>query len=406
MPQSSQIPRDRVWCAVPVYNNRKTVRDVVAGCCSVLRNIVVVDDGSTDVDVAGLLAGLDVVVLKHGKNLGKGQAILTASRYVEDHGGLYLVTIDADGQHVPRDIEKIIPLIKEDEPGLIIGCRDFNTENVPASSRFGRSFANFWLKVETGQTMDDCQSGFRAYPVHYLNQMRFKGRRYDFEAEVLARSAWAGLKLITVPINVIYPKPEERVSSFKPFLDNLRLTGIHSMLVGRRLLPLPHKKLVRDLNAFDLSLLRHPGRVLKMLLFENATPEGLALSAAIGIFLAVLPLLFAHTLVILYVSLRLNLNKVVSLNIQHLAMPPFIPALCIETGYYLRHGQWLTELSFKTVFEQFSSRFYEWFLGSLIIAPLAAVITGGIIYVAATVIKRVRCANVEGLSVNAVEKEG
>jgi ABC-type spermidine/putrescine transport system permease subunit II len=110
--------------------------------------------------------------------------------------------------------------------------------------------------------------------------------------------------------------------------------------------------------------------------------------------------------VILYVSLRLNLNKVVSLNIQHLAMPPFIPALCIETGYYLRHGQWLTELSFKTVFEQFSSRVYEWFLGSLIIAPLAAVIAGGIMYVTATAIKRVRCVNVPELSVNGVNKEG
>jgi glycosyltransferase involved in cell wall biosynthesis len=394
MQQSSVVPRDRIWCAVPVYNNRETVRDVVAECRAILRNIVVIDDGSTDADVAGLLAGLDVVVLRHGKNLGKGQAILTASRYVEDHGGLYLITIDADGQHVPRDIEKFIPLMKDDEPNLIIGCRDFNTGNVPASSRFGRSFANFWLKVETGCTVDDCQSGFRAYPVQYLNQLRFKGRRYDFEAEALARSAWAGLRLITVPIEVIYPKPEERVSSFKPFLDNLRLTGIHCMLVGRRLLPLPHKKLVRDSNAFDLSLVRHPGKVLKMLLLENATPEGLAMSAAVGIFLAVLPLLFVHTLVILYVSLRLNLNKVVSLNIQHLAMPPFIPALCIETGYYLRHGQWLTELSFRTVFQQFSSRFYEWFLGSLIIAPLSAVIIGGIMYAAATVIKRVRCANV------------
>jgi glycosyltransferase involved in cell wall biosynthesis len=379
---------------VPVFNNRATVRDVVAGCRSILRNIVVIDDGSTDADVAGLLAGLDVVVLRHGKNLGKGKAILTASRYVEDHGGLYLITIDADGQHIPRDIEKFIPPMKHDEPGIIVGCRNFSTENVPGSSRFGRSFANFWLRVETGQTVDDCQSGFRAYPVQYLNQLRFKGRRYDFEAEVLARAVWAGLKLVAVPVTVIYPKPGERVSSFKPFLDNLRLTGIHAMLVGRRLLPLPHKKLVREGNSLDISLLRHPGKVLKMLLLENATPEGLAMSAAIGIFLAVLPLLFAHTLVILYVSLRLNLNKVVSLNIQHLAMPPFIPALCIETGYFLRHGRWLTELSFRTVFEQFSSRFYEWFLGSLIIAPLSAVIVGGIMYVAATVIKRVRCANV------------
>lgn len=394
MPQSNTPLRERVWCVVPVFNNRETVKDVVSRCCSVVPHVLVVDDGSTDTDVSELLHGIDVVVLKHDANLGKGRAILTASRYIEQHGGEYMITIDADGQHDPKDIERFLPLIRENGSDLIIGCRDFTVQNVPSSSKFGRSFANFWLKVETGQTVDDCQSGFRAYPVRYLNKLRFKGSRYDFEAEVLAKAAWAGLKFVTVPISVFYPKPEERVSSFKPFVDNMRLSRIHSMLVGRRLLPLPHEKLVKDKDTFDLSLLRHPGKVLKYLLLENATPEGLAMSAAIGLFLAVLPILFAHSLVILYVSMRLNLNKVVSLNIQHLAMPPFMPALCIEVGYYLRNGRWLTDLSFRTVFEQFSSRLYEWFLGSLIIGPLAAVLVGGFVYVMALVIRRVRLGNV------------
>ncbi len=394
MRQNSMSRQNRLWVAVPVYNNGGTARTVVAGCRSLMNNVVVVDDGSIDAEVSALLAGLDVVVLRHEKNLGKGRAILTASRYVEQCGGEYMITIDADGQHDPRDMEKLIALLKDDEPAIIIGSRNFATENVPSSSRFGRSFANFWLKVETGQSIDDCQSGFRAYPVRYLNKLRFKGARYDFEAEVLAKAAWAGIKLETVPINVNYPKSKDRVSSFRPLLDNLRLARIHSMLVGRRLLPIPHKKLVKAAPGIDFSLLRHPGKVLRMLLQENATPEGLALSAAVGLFLAVLPLLFLHTLVILYVSLRLNLNKVVTLNVQHLAMPPFIPALCIEVGYYLRHGTWLTDLSFRTVFEQFSSRLYEWFLGSLLIAPLAAILAGGIVFVAAALIKRVRYGNV------------
>ncbi len=393
MPQSDPLVQDRLWVAVPVFNNKDTVKHVVAECRSIVKHVVVVDDGSTDADLASLLAGLDVVLLKHGKNLGKGAAILTASRYIEERGGTYMITVDADGQHDPRDMERFFPLMLESDARLIVGCRDFHTDNVPASSRFGRKFANFWLKAETGCTIDDCQSGFRAYPVPYLNQLRFKGSRYDFEAEVLAKAAWAGLELVMVPIAVHYPKPGERVSSFKPVLDNLRLTRIHSMLVGRRLLPLPHKKLVKREPGFDLSLLRHPGKVLRLLLKENATPEGLALSAAVGVFLAVLPILFAHSLVILYVALRLNLNKFVALNVQHIAMPPFVPALCIEVGYYMRHGAWLTDLSFKTVFEQFSSRLYEWFLGSLIIAPLTAVLVGGLIYMSALVIKRVRCQN-------------
>lgn len=210
-----------------------------------LPKVLVVDDGSTDADLRELLADLDVTVLRHEQNRGKGQAIRTASQYIEAHGGEYMITIDADGQHLPKDIVTFLPHMQEETPGIIIGCRDLNTENVPASSRFGRSFANFWLRVETGLVVGDCQSGFRAYPVRYINQISFKGSYYDFEAEVLAKAAWAGLALRTVAIDVIYPKPEERVSSFKPFLDNLRLTGIHSMLVGRRMLPIPHKKLVK-----------------------------------------------------------------------------------------------------------------------------------------------------------------
>jgi glycosyltransferase involved in cell wall biosynthesis len=393
MQSTTPLIADTVWCALPVFNNRETVRRVVAECRRIMSRVVVVDDGSTDADLGELLAGLDIVLLKHGKNLGKGQAILTASRYIEAQGGEYMITIDADGQHLPHDLPKFPPLLHEDRPGIVIGCRDFNTANVPASSRFGRSFANFWLLVETGKVVGDCQSGFRAYPVRYLNRIDFKGDHYDFEAEVLAKAAWGGLPLTTVDIGVIYPKPEERVSSFKPFLDNLRLTGIHSMLVGRRMLPIRHQKLVESRETPALSLLRHPGKVLRMLLKESATPQGLALSAAVGMFIAVLPILFMHSLVILYFSMRFNLNKIVTLNVQHLAVPPFLPALCIEVGYYLRHGRWLTDLSFATVFQQFSSRLFEWFIGSLIIAPLAALIAGAVMYVAAAAIKKIRFAH-------------
>lgn len=389
MLQNNSITFNQIWCAVPVFNNRSTVRDVAAACCSVLKNIVVVDDGSTDADIASLLSDIDVVVLKHKKNLGKGQAIRTAARYIEAQSGLYMITIDADGQHYPEEIVKFIPLILENNSDIIIGCRNFNTDNIPKKSLFGRKFANFWLRVETGIYIDDCQSGFRAYPVRYLNQLKFKGSHYDFEAEVLAKAAWAGLQLKTVPINVHYPAPQNRISSFKPFMDNLRISHTHAMLVGRRLLPWRHKQLIQQKSP-DIKILFNPGKFLKMLLTENATPGGLAIAAAAGTFLAILPLLFVHTFIIMYVAARLNLNKVMAVNIQHLFMPPFVPALCIMVGYFIRHGYWLTELSFETVFSQFSERLFEWFLGSLIIAPVGAVIIGSIVFILGTLIKKAR----------------
>lgn len=387
--QDSSVKTDRIWCAIPVFNNKNTVREIVAECSSIIKNVVVVDDGSSDAEIESLLSDMDVVVLKHERNLGKGRAILTASRYIEAQGGLYMITIDADGQHYPRDIKKFLPLMQESDSNLIIGCRNFNSENIPAKSRFGRKFANLWMRIETGIHIDDCQSGFRSYPVKYLNRMKFKGSHYDFEAEVLAKAAWAGLNLMTVEIDVRYPKPGDRVSGFKPFLDNLRISLIHSMLVGRRLLPLKHRRLIEGKKK-DLTILRHPGKFIIMLLKENATPEGLAMAAAAGAFFAILPLLFSHTIVILYVAARLNLNKVVAVNVQHFFMPPFVPALCIEVGYFMRHGRWLTDISFATVFSQFSDRLLEWFLGSLIIAPLGAVLMGTIFFSAATLIRKAR----------------
>jgi len=389
MLHNNAVQSDQIWCAIPVFNNKNTVRDIVTGCAALMKNVVVIDDGSTDMNVASLLDDMNIVVLKHEKNLGKGQAILTASRYIEAHGGIYMITIDADGQHFPGDIEKFLPVIQENEPGIIIGCRNFNSETIPRKSRFGRKFANFWLRVETGVYIDDCQSGFRCYPVRYLNQMKFKGAHYDFEAEVLAKAVWAGLQLKTVEIDVHYPKPEDRVSSFRPFMDNVRISLVHSMLVGRRLLPLRHKRLVRNKRR-DFMFFRHPGKFLKMLLMEHATPEGLALSAAVGTFIAILPLLFFHTVIILYVTTRLNLNRVVAVNVQHLFMPPFVPAVCIEVGYFLRHGNWLIDISFATVFAQFSDRLLEWFLGSLIIAPLGSMLMGAIFFVSSTLIKKAR----------------
>jgi glycosyltransferase involved in cell wall biosynthesis len=383
---NSHISPD-IWCAIPVFNNRETVKDVVKGCLSIVKNIVVVDDGSTDADVSSLLSGMDVTVLRHETNLGKGRAILTASKYIESRGGKFMITIDADGQHNPSDIRKFIPLLNEDEPSIIIGSRNFNAENIPGRSRFGRKFANFWLRVETGVHIDDCQSGFRAYPVKYLNQMKFRGSHYDFEAEVLAKAVWAGLNLKTVDIDVFYPEAEKRVSSFKPFLDNLRISHIHAMLVLRTLIPWRHKRLVKR-EKKNLIILRNPGKFFMTLLKENATPEGLAMSAAVGTFLAILPLLFVHTAVILYVATRLNLNKIVAVNVQHLCAPPFVPALCIEIGYYLRHGRWLTDISFEIIFSQFSDRLIEWFIGSLIVAPIGAILMAVITFFSATFIKK------------------
>lgn len=385
-----------VFCVIPVYNNGGTVKDIALRCRDILPKVVVVDDGSTDVDVTELLEETDITVLRHKQNQGKGRAIMTGLNYVSEQNGAYMITIDADGQHYPEDIEKFLPHLTPEADAIIIGARDFSGDNIPGGSRFGRKFASFWLKVETSQGMEDCQSGFRAYPVEPIKQLGMTGRYYDFEAEILARACWAGLGLKTVPIRVWYPEPgEKRVTSFRPFLDNFRLSCMHARLVGRRLLPFPHKQLIKrpGKRKEEIKNLLHPVRFVTYLLQENATPMGLGAAAALGVLIGTPPIFGLHSVAIFYMASRLHLNKLMALSAQNICTPPFVPAFCIELGYYLRHGSWLTDISAETIFGQFEYRLWEWVIGSLILGPILAILAGILVYIAAQLIANYRLTN-------------
>jgi len=366
---------DSVYAVIPVYNNAQTVRDIVERTRRQLPHVLVVDDGSTDIDLSSIFRGTGIELIRHETNQGKGAAIRSALNLLGNRPEIaYMITLDADGQHYPEDIPNFFPLMEANDWSLIVGSRDFSGENIPDSSKFGREFSNFWMKVETGVQVDDCQSGFRAYPVRYISKLKYLSKHYNFEAEVLTRAAWGNLEIHNVPIRVFYPVRTERVSHFKPFRDNFRLTCIHFHLVGLRMLPFPKQKL-RKKPKPSYSIFR-PKTLLQMLLKENATPGGLGVSAGVGSFLAVLPIPGFHILAILYATERLHLNKIMALTIQNLYMPPVSPVLCIELGYYMRYGRWLTEISFQTCAKELHLRLYEWFLGSLLLAPFWMIVSG------------------------------
>ncbi len=368
-----------IWCVIPTYNNKDTILEVALECLHYLPHVLVVDDGSTDCDPSALLKDTGVMVIKHDRNRGKGIAILTALDYVADRNGAFIITLDGDGQHFPADIKKFLPLLREDDTSIVVGSRDFSRPVIPRGTRFGRVFSNFWLRLETGVVLPDSQSGYRSYPVKYLSQLPLKGRHYDFEVEVLAKASWAGLQLKSVDIGVWYPDdPKKRVSSFKPFLDNLRISLTHMRLIAQKLVFWPQRKLIK--NRKKIQFIMNPRKFITALMKEHNTPEGLAASAAMGVFFGALPLISLHMVVVAFVASRLNLNRVMALGIQNLCMPPFVPLACIQLGYFMRYGKLLTEVSKNTVVYQAMDRLYEWFIGSLILAPLLAVIAALLVF--------------------------
>jgi len=381
----NELFRQKIWCVIPVYNNGTTVKSVALKCREQLDHVLVVDDGSTDVDIPALFADTGIEVLCHETNRGKGAALLSALSEVWKKGAQWMICVDADGQHHPEDIPAFFPLMEQSPSSLIIGARDFSTANVPGGSRFGRQFSNFWIKLECGISISDSQSGFRAYPVDYLTQMKFRGDRFDFEVEVLTKAVWYGLSLREVPVQVTYAPKGERISHFHQWKDNARLTHCHGMLISRRLLPWPHKKLVKPEHDYR-EIIFHPLRYLIRLLKESATPTELGLSASVGLLLGTLPLIGAHTVSILYVTTRLSLNRALALTIQNVCTPPFVPAACIMLGHLMRQGRWLVFADLRHV--ALKEFLFDWLLGSLVLAPVLAVFAGVLIYRLAVLLQK------------------
>ncbi|MHC1711359.1 MAG: DUF2062 domain-containing protein [Solidesulfovibrio sp.] len=373
-------PGLRICILIPVYNHGATLRRMVERALAVCSQVLVVDDGSTDTGPAAL-SGLPVEVLTHRKNLGKGAAVMTGARRAVKLGFTHMVTLDADGQHDPEDFRKFLPLIFEAPEAIIVGARDFNVPNVPGSSRFGRRFSNFWLRVQTGQTLDDVQSGYRSYPLSVLMALELGETRYSFEVEVLVKAAWAGFPLREVPISVYYPPREDRVSHFDAFMDNVRISLLNTRLTARAMMPVPQRKMRLD-KAGCVSAV-HPLRSLRLLLAQRETPLNLALSAGFGCLVGALPLPGLSCMIILLASGYLRLNKYAALASNQLCIPPFVQAACVLTGYYLRQGRWLTEFSVNTLGHQAGQRLWEWVLGSLLVAPAMALAVAGGVYLMA-----------------------
>lgn len=371
----------KVILVIPVFNHGKTLKDVVQRAIKTGAEVLVIDDGSTD---GGLetLSGFNILTVRHPENRGKGAAIMTAAKEAARLRKTHMVTIDADGQHDPADYLRFLPIIQESPLAIVVGKRVFDKKNSPSLSRFGRSFSNFWFRVQTSSSLKDTQSGFRAYPIPVLNWLKLHDRGYSFEVEVLVKAAWAGIEIKEVDISVYYPPSSDRISHFHLVKDNLALSLLNTKLTLRAVLPLPHKRFIPTPDGLENISILHPLKSLS-LLSKNTSPAVLALSAGMGVFIGTLPLVGFWTLAVLITANYFGLSRIAALSSNQLCNHPVVPALCIELGYFFRHGRFLTEFSLNTLGYQGLQRILEWLIGSLVLAPIFGLLTGGLVFILA-----------------------
>lgn len=195
----------RLVAVIPAYNEAATIRDVAKRTLRRVRDVIVVDDGSTD-GTADEIRGLGITLVSNPRNLGKGAALARGFAIALAEGADAVVTLDGDAQHCPEDIPRLVDTARVHPGRIIIGARLWDRSTVPALRYFGNRFANFWVAWAAGFPVADSQSGFRLYPASLLRGMSVNpGARFAFESEILIEAGRAGVRTAAVPIAALYP---------------------------------------------------------------------------------------------------------------------------------------------------------------------------------------------------------
>ncbi|MBP5630476.1 MAG: glycosyltransferase [Bacteroidaceae bacterium] len=230
--ESKKTLRDRGICVViPTYNNVGTIADVVRRTLTHCLDVIVVADGCTDGTLEILQNIEGITIVSYAKNAGKGCALKRGFKKALEMGFAYAITLDADGQHFPEDIPTMLHANQKHPGALIVGERKgLDAMERSKGSKFANAFANFWFAIQTGRRLKDTQTGFRLYPLKKLRGLSLLTSRYEAELELLVFASWHGIMIVSVPVNVYYPKPEERVSHFRPIADFSRIFILNTVL--------------------------------------------------------------------------------------------------------------------------------------------------------------------------------
>lgn len=206
---------------IPAYNAAKTVAPVIAAARTSIDPVLVIDDGS--VDATGDVArNAGAIVLRHERNRGKGAALKTGFAWILENGFDGVITLDADGQHLPAEIPKFIRAAEESGADLIIGGRAHLFEGMLPRRRNANRFSAWCISIAAGVKVSDSQSGFRFYSARLLREVQLRADGFDMESEVIVRAGRTGLRILTIPIELGFVDGLS-TSHYKPLKDTLRI---------------------------------------------------------------------------------------------------------------------------------------------------------------------------------------
>jgi len=207
-----------VVVGIPAFNEETAIARVILGAQKFANVVVVCDDGSSDLTGA-IAKRLGAEVIKHKQNLGYGTAIKSLFTRARELGASVLVTLDADGQHDPKEIPNVVKPIVEGTADVVIGSRfiDFHgAEEMPFYRRIGVQLITKLVNGSSKNGVSDAQSGFRAYNGKALERLSFFESGMGASVEILLEARKHDLKISEVPSSCKYRNGEIDTSTENP----------------------------------------------------------------------------------------------------------------------------------------------------------------------------------------------
>jgi len=209
----------KIWVLIPAYNEEKEIGSLLDSLKKKGLSILVVDDGSTD-STSEIAEKKADVMLRNDKNLGKGYALKKGIMYLLNNVDFdYLVTMDADNQHSPSDIDSFMEYAKQGH-AFVIGNRMEHHRGMPLIRVLTNRFMSALISCITKQKIPDSQCGFRMIRRDVLESIDIETDKFEIESEILIKAAKKRFLIKSIPIKSIYFK--DHSSKIHPLYDTFR----------------------------------------------------------------------------------------------------------------------------------------------------------------------------------------
>jgi glycosyltransferase involved in cell wall biosynthesis len=199
-----------VAAAIPILNEAPTIARLVDEVRQRVDSVLVIDDGSTD-GGATIARDAGAEVIRHRVNLGKGSALVTALRWARAHPEIaWLVLLDGDGQHDPREITALVDLAEGRGFDIVVGSRFTGASNAPFYRVVGLHVLSATAALGSGISLSDSQSGFRVLSRAAIERLELTEDGFAVEAEMQFLAARIPLRVGEAPISIRYAGPARR----------------------------------------------------------------------------------------------------------------------------------------------------------------------------------------------------